>query len=220
MVTATPLGKLSIFFRGLWRRGWDSSDRLIQLFYIARPIRNDRLCPLHCPQNCWLDPDGYGQELKSHRRYSFGSSRPRPRRSGPLPWTSAFDRSCQWSALKLPVSFAPSSRSLGRSLASPESGHRNSGAATSTLAEPKWLVPILNLGQSRLRRMKLTYSHLDPALQNRMAWNAGKTVGTKRPLTQKQIWAIRFFLDREEGLLNYVAYFIRTLFTPLTPAPA
>jgi integrase len=28
-------------------------------------------------------------------------------------------------------------------------------------------------------------------------WNAGKTVGTKRPLTQKQIWAVRFFLDRE-----------------------
>lgn len=66
----------------------------------------------------------------------------------------------------------------------------------------------------------MTYSHLDPALQNRMAWNAGKTVGTKRPLTQKKIWAIRFFLDREEGLLNYFAYFIRTLFTPLTPAPA
>ncbi|WP_378952670.1 tyrosine-type recombinase/integrase [Mesorhizobium sp. ANAO-SY3R2] len=29
------------------------------------------------------------------------------------------------------------------------------------------------------------------------AWNAGKKVGTKRPLTQKQIWAVRFFLDRE-----------------------
>jgi len=37
-------------------------------------------------------------------------------------------------------------------------------------------------------------------MQNRIAWNAGKTVGTKRPLTQKQIWAIRFFLDREERL--------------------
>jgi integrase len=31
-------------------------------------------------------------------------------------------------------------------------------------------------------------------------WNAGKTVGTKRPLTQKQIWAVRFFLDREGRL--------------------
>ena len=44
----------------------------------------------------------------------------------------------------------------------------------------------------------MTYSHLDPAMQNRVAWNAGKMVGTKRPLTQKQIWAIRFYLDREE----------------------
>jgi integrase len=41
------------------------------------------------------------------------------------------------------------------------------------------------------------YSQYDPAVQGRAAWNAGKTVGTKRPLTQKQIWAIRFFLDRE-----------------------
>lgn len=46
----------------------------------------------------------------------------------------------------------------------------------------------------------MTYSHLDPAMQNRVAWNAGKTVRTKRPLTQKQIWAIRFFLDSEERL--------------------
>lgn len=46
----------------------------------------------------------------------------------------------------------------------------------------------------------MTYSHFDPAMQNHVAWNAGKTVGTKRPLTQKQIWAIRFFLDREERL--------------------
>lgn len=42
------------------------------------------------------------------------------------------------------------------------------------------------------------YSHYDAAARGRAAWNAGKTVGTKRPLTQKQIWAIRFFLDREE----------------------
>lgn len=52
----------------------------------------------------------------------------------------------------------------------------------------------------------MTYSHFDPAMQNRVAWNAGKTVGTKRPLTQKQIWAIRFFLDRENRLRD------RTLF--------
>src|SRR6185312_1193916 len=41
------------------------------------------------------------------------------------------------------------------------------------------------------------YSQYDHASKGRTAWNAGKTVGTKRPFTQKQIWAIRFFLDHE-----------------------
>src|SRR5690554_646495 len=41
------------------------------------------------------------------------------------------------------------------------------------------------------------FSRYDAAARGRAAWNAGKTVGTKRPLTLKQIWAIRFFLDRE-----------------------
>lgn len=44
------------------------------------------------------------------------------------------------------------------------------------------------------------YSRFDPAIQAPAAWNAGKTVGTKRPLTQKQIWAICFHLDREGRL--------------------
>jgi len=44
------------------------------------------------------------------------------------------------------------------------------------------------------------HSQYDPTMQSRAAWNAGKTVGSKRPLTQKQIWAVRFFLDREERL--------------------
>lgn len=44
------------------------------------------------------------------------------------------------------------------------------------------------------------YSQYDPAIQGRAAWNAGKSIGTKRPLTQKQIWEIRFFLDREARL--------------------
>ena len=52
------------------------------------------------------------------------------------------------------------------------------------------------------------YSEFDPATQSRAAWNAGKAVGTKRPLTQKQIWAIRFFLDRE-GRLRDRALFDR-----------
>jgi integrase len=42
--------------------------------------------------------------------------------------------------------------------------------------------------------------HFDPAEQRQPAWNSGKTIGTKRPLTQKQIWAVRSFLDRERRL--------------------
>ncbi len=44
------------------------------------------------------------------------------------------------------------------------------------------------------------YSRFDLTMQRHVAWNAGKNVGTKRPLTQKQIWAIRFHLDREGRL--------------------
>ena len=44
------------------------------------------------------------------------------------------------------------------------------------------------------------YSHYDPPMQDRAPWNAGKKVGTKRPLSQKQIWAVRFFLDREQRI--------------------
>ncbi|MBB4839827.1 hypothetical protein HNP52_002919, partial [Sphingomonas kyeonggiensis] len=54
------------------------------------------------------------------------------------------------------------------------------------------------------------HSHHDPAAQCRPAWNAGKTVGAKRPLTQKQIWAVRFFLDRE-GRVRDRALFDLTL---------
>lgn len=44
------------------------------------------------------------------------------------------------------------------------------------------------------------YSRFDSAMQSRTAWNAGNNVGTKRPFTQKQIWAVRFHLDREGRL--------------------
>ena len=40
----------------------------------------------------------------------------------------------------------------------------------------------------------------DDASRERAAWNSGKKVGTKRPLTQKQISAVRFFLDRERRI--------------------
>jgi integrase len=44
------------------------------------------------------------------------------------------------------------------------------------------------------------YSQFDDASRERAAWNAGKKVGAKRPFTQKQIWAIRFLLDRERRI--------------------
>lgn len=34
-------------------------------------------------------------------------------------------------------------------------------------------------------------------MQGRPAWNTGRMVGTKRPFTPNQIWAVRFLLDRE-----------------------
>ena len=37
----------------------------------------------------------------------------------------------------------------------------------------------------------------DPTALDRPAWNTGRKVGVKKPLKQRQIWAIRFFLDRE-----------------------
>ena len=40
-------------------------------------------------------------------------------------------------------------------------------------------------------------SQYDPAAARRPAWNAGKQVGTKCALKIKQVWSIRFFLDRE-----------------------
>ncbi len=44
------------------------------------------------------------------------------------------------------------------------------------------------------------YSQFDPAGLGRPAWNAGRKVGAKRALKPRQIWAIRFFLDREGRL--------------------
>jgi integrase len=44
------------------------------------------------------------------------------------------------------------------------------------------------------------HSHYDTTAPERCAWNAGNKVGTKRPLKPRQVWAIRFFLDREQRL--------------------
>ena len=43
------------------------------------------------------------------------------------------------------------------------------------------------------------HSSYDP-VEQRPAWNAGKKLGAKRPLKPKEIWEIRFMLDREHRL--------------------
>jgi len=41
------------------------------------------------------------------------------------------------------------------------------------------------------------HSKDDPASKNRRPWNAGRIVGAKRALKPQQVWAVRFWLDRE-----------------------
>jgi integrase len=40
----------------------------------------------------------------------------------------------------------------------------------------------------------------DPAFAERRTWNTGRTPGAKRALKPQQIWAIRFWLDRERRM--------------------
>ena len=62
-----------------------------------------------------------------------------------------------------------------------------------------------SLGQ--LRPRDLTWAtQFDDANRGRAAWNTGKKVGTRRPFTQKQIRAIRFFLDRERRVWDRVLF--------------
>src|SRR5690242_404070 len=58
------------------------------------------------------------------------------------------------------------------------------------------VVPQANSGQ---RRTAMGHSSYDPVEQE-AAWNAGKKLGAKRPLKPKEIWEIRFMLDRERRL--------------------
>ena len=46
------------------------------------------------------------------------------------------------------------------------------------------------------------HSENDLAAKERRPWNAGRTVGAKRALKPQQVWAIRFWLDRERWLRN------------------
>ena len=43
------------------------------------------------------------------------------------------------------------------------------------------------------------HSQFDPVAA-RPAWNAGRKPGAKRPLKPKQVWAVRFWLERERRL--------------------
>jgi integrase len=48
--------------------------------------------------------------------------------------------------------------------------------------------------------MDMGHSIHDPAFAERHPWNTGRTPGAKRALKPQQIWAIRFWLDRERRM--------------------
>jgi integrase len=49
-------------------------------------------------------------------------------------------------------------------------------------------------------------SEFDPGYNNRKPWNAGKLVGAMRAFKPKQVWAIRFHLDREKNLRDLALF--------------
>jgi hypothetical protein len=44
------------------------------------------------------------------------------------------------------------------------------------------------------------HSDLDAAVHERRPWNVGQSVGPKRPLRPRDIWAIRFYLEEHKRL--------------------
>jgi site-specific recombinase XerC len=44
------------------------------------------------------------------------------------------------------------------------------------------------------------HSEYDPVIGEHRVWNAGRKIGAKRALKPQQVWAIRFWLDRERRL--------------------
>jgi integrase len=50
------------------------------------------------------------------------------------------------------------------------------------------------------------HSNFDPAARERRPWNAGRIVGAKRALKPQQVWAIRFWLDRERRLRDLALF--------------
>jgi site-specific recombinase XerC len=56
------------------------------------------------------------------------------------------------------------------------------------------------LAEVARRKQIMGHSEFDPAVKSRRPWNAGRKLGAKRALKPQQVWAIRFWLDREHRL--------------------
>ena len=54
-------------------------------------------------------------------------------------------------------------------------------------------------GHFGLGETDMGHSSFDP-VEKGPAWNVGRKLGAKRPLKPKEIWAIRFMLDRDHKL--------------------
>src|SRR5665213_806964 len=74
-------------------------------------------------------------------------------------------------------------------------------AAILVPANPRgWRIRHPPRGQIGHWETAMGHSEYDPANRELRAWNAGKMVGAKRALKPQQVWAIRFWLDRERRL--------------------
>jgi integrase len=60
--------------------------------------------------------------------------------------------------------------------------------------------PSFLLAKVAERRKAMGQSEYDPGVKERRPWNAGRMLGGKRALKPQQVWAIRFWLDRERRL--------------------
>src|ERR1051326_938483 len=61
-------------------------------------------------------------------------------------------------------------------------------------------MPSSSVRQVPARRRSMGHSKYDPGFKDRTPWNAGRKVGAKRAVKPQQVWAIRFWLDRERRL--------------------
>jgi hypothetical protein len=66
------------------------------------------------------------------------------------------------------------------------------------------------MANSAARRRRMGHAIYDPGQEHRPAWNAGHKLGAKRPLTPKQAWEIRFWLEREQRLRDRALFDLAT----------